>query len=112
MLARRARSSARSATAPHRSRRREVAQAIDDALASQTPAAAERRARLRGRPARRSSLIETEGTDRKGLATDGEGTGVLVSDRGEVLTALHVVDAATTDRRSRFADGTVGARAA
>ena len=75
--------------------REEVARAIDDALASQTPARP--RAELVYAAIGPSIVaIETEGTDRKGLATSGSGTGVLVSDQGEVLTALHVVEGATT----------------
>ena len=86
--------------------REEVARAIDDALASQTPAPP--RAELVYAAVSPSIIaIETEGTDRKGLATSGSGTGVLVSERGEVLTALHVVEGATK-LTLRFADGTVG----
>jgi S1-C subfamily serine protease len=86
--------------------REEVARAIDDALASQTPAPP--RAQLVYAAVSPSIIaIETEGTDRKGLATSGSGTGVLVNDRGEVLTALHVVEGATK-LTLRFADGTVG----
>jgi S1-C subfamily serine protease len=84
--------------------RAEVAGAIDDALASQTPPPP--RAELVYAAVRPSIVaIEAEGTDREGLATSGDGTGVLVSDQGEVLTALHVVDGATTITL-RFADGT------
>ena len=83
--------------------RADVAQAIDDALASQTPPPP--RAELIFAAVRPSIVaIKAEGTDREGLATGGDGTGVLVSDRGEVLTALHVVDGATT-LTLRFADG-------
>jgi len=87
--------------------RAEVAAAIDQALASQTPAPP--RAELVYAAVRPSIVqIETEGTDRKGLASSGQGTGVLVNDRGEILTALHVVDGATTITL-RFADGSQGA---
>jgi S1-C subfamily serine protease len=84
--------------------REDVVRAIDDALASQAPP----RAQLVYAAVSPSIIaIETEGTDRKGLATSGSGTGVLVSERGEVLTALHVVEGATK-LTLRFADGTVG----
>ena len=87
--------------------RAEVAAAIDQALASQTPAPP--RAELVYAAVRPSIVqIETEGTDRKGLASSGQGTGVLVNDRGEIFTALHVVDGATTITL-RFADGSQGA---
>ncbi len=87
--------------------RADVADAIDAALASQTPPPP--RAELVYAAVRGSIvLIATEGTDKDGLATDGTGTGVLVTARGEVLTALHVVDGATTITL-RFADGSTGA---
>jgi S1-C subfamily serine protease len=93
-------------TGPDPLTRAQVAQAIDDALASQAPPPP--RAELVYAAVRSSIVaIEAEGTDRAGLATTGDGTGVLVSDRGEVLTALHVVDGATT-LTLRFADGSVG----
>jgi len=86
--------------------RAEVAQTVEDALASQEPPPP--RAELVYAAVRPSIVaIKAEGTDREGLATGGDGTGVLVSDRGEVLTALHVVDGATT-LTLRFADGTEG----
>ena len=79
--------------------REEVARAIDDALASQTPA--QPRAELVYAAIGPSIVaIETEGTDREGLATSGSGTGVVVSDQGDVLTALHVVDGRDHDRPS------------
>ncbi len=86
--------------------RADVAEAVDAALASQTPPPP--RAELVYAAVRPSIVqIEAEGTDREGLATSGEGTGVLVSVEGEVLTALHVVDGATAITL-RFADGSVG----
>ncbi|HYO44105.1 MAG TPA: trypsin-like peptidase domain-containing protein [Candidatus Limnocylindrales bacterium] len=86
--------------------RAEVAGAIDEALASQTPPPP--RAELIYAAVRPSIVaIQAEGTDREGLATSGDGTGVLVSDQGDVLTALHVVDGATT-LTLRFADGSTG----
>lgn len=85
--------------------RADVAEAIDAALASQAPPPP--RAELVYAAVRPSIVaIEAEGTDREGLATSGEGTGVLVSVEGEVLTALHVVDGATAITL-RFADGSV-----
>jgi S1-C subfamily serine protease len=86
--------------------RAQVDEAIDEALASQTPPPP--RAELVYAAVRPSIVaIEAEGTDREGLATSGDGTGVLVSDQGEVLTALHVVEGATT-LTLRFADGSTG----
>ena len=54
-------------------------------------------------------LIESEGSDPDVRTDDGQGTGVVVTDAGEILTALHVVANAETIT-VRFADGTrVGA---
>ena len=50
-------------------------------------------------------LIQVEGTDDNGEDTNGLGTGVIVSDRGDILTSLHVVDGAN-DIKVTFADGT------
>jgi S1-C subfamily serine protease len=81
----------------------DVEQAIEDALASQTPGPPV--AELVYAAVRPSIvLIEVEGTDIEGEEANAEGTGVLVSDEGDILTALHVVDGATTIRLT-FADG-------
>jgi S1-C subfamily serine protease len=50
-------------------------------------------------------LIESEGADPDVRTDDGQGTGVVVTDAGEILTALHVVANAETIT-VRFADGT------
>lgn len=82
----------------------DVDRAIEDALASQTPGppVAERIY-----AAVRPSIvgIEVTGTDIEGEPSESEGTGVLVTDAGELLTALHVVDGAASIRLT-FADGT------
>jgi S1-C subfamily serine protease len=49
-------------------------------------------------------LIETTGPDAAGKPTSGEGTGVVVTAQGEILTALHVVADATVVNLT-FADG-------
>jgi S1-C subfamily serine protease len=50
-------------------------------------------------------LIESEGADPDVRTDDGQGTGVVVTDAAEILTALHVVADAETIT-VRFADGT------
>lgn len=53
-------------------------------------------------------FIETESADADGESGHGVGSGVVISDRGEILTSLHVVaDAATI--QLTFADGTEAA---
>jgi S1-C subfamily serine protease len=81
----------------------DVNQAIASAIASQTPGPPT--SQLVYDAVRPSIvLIETEGASADGKATTGEGTGVVVTDKGEVLTALHVVGDATSIRLT-FADG-------
>ncbi|HEX2755670.1 MAG TPA: trypsin-like peptidase domain-containing protein [Candidatus Limnocylindrales bacterium] len=82
---------------------RDVNRAVASALASQTPGPA--RSELVYAAARPSLvLIETDGTDAKGAAEGGLGSGVVVNAVGSVLTALHVVADATAIRLT-FADG-------
>ncbi len=82
---------------------RDVQQAIASALASQTPGPPTSELVYRAiQPS--IVLIETEGTDAQGKASAGEGTGVVVTSDGVILTALHVVADATTVNL-RFADG-------
>ena len=50
-------------------------------------------------------LIESEGADPDVRTDDGQGTGVVITDAAEILTALHVVADAETIT-VRFADGT------
>jgi S1-C subfamily serine protease len=81
----------------------DVRDAIQSALASVTPPPA------RGEgvyAAVRPSLvlIESEGTNPDVRTDDGQGTGVVITDAGEILTALHVVEKAETIT-VRFADG-------
>lgn len=83
---------------------RDVNAAIVEAMASATPAPAFSQ---RVYQAVLPSLvyIETEGNDEKGKARYGVGSGVVVNDQGNILTAMHVVtnsDLITVT----FADGT------
>jgi S1-C subfamily serine protease len=81
----------------------DVDRAIEDALASQTPGPPV--AELVYAVVRPSIvLIEISGTDIEGEPRSGEGTGVVVTDAGEILTALHVVEGADHIRLT-FADG-------
>jgi S1-C subfamily serine protease len=76
---------------------------IAQALASQTPGPAF--SQLVYDDVRPSLvLIETDGTDAKGAATHGLGTGVVVDSSGTILTALHVVAGASAIHLT-FADG-------
>lgn len=50
-------------------------------------------------------LIESEGRDAKGKAENSLGSGVIVNDNGDILTALHVVTGSTSITVT-FADGT------
>jgi S1-C subfamily serine protease len=81
----------------------DVRQAIDDALASQTP----------GPPFAEGIyaaiqpsivLIDADRDTGESTSSTGEGTGVVINDAGDVLTALHVVKDADTITLS-FADG-------
>jgi S1-C subfamily serine protease len=50
-------------------------------------------------------LIETKGTDSHGKSENALGSGVIIDDQGDILTALHVV-ANATQIQITFADGT------
>jgi S1-C subfamily serine protease len=50
-------------------------------------------------------LIETEGEDENGEFGQSLGSGVIINERGEILTSLHVVDGASRINVT-FADGT------
>lgn len=50
-------------------------------------------------------LIQSKGTDENGNEDQSLGSGVVVSDQGDILTSLHVVTA-STEIRLTFADGT------
>ena len=84
--------------------RTDVRDAITSALESQTPPPANGEGAYAAvRPS--LVLIETEGGDPDARTDDGQGTGVVVTDAAEILTALHVVANAGTIT-VRFADGT------
>lgn len=53
-------------------------------------------------------LIQTEGTGAGGEVDHSLGSGVIINDRGEILTSLHVVDNASSIKLT-FADGTEAA---
>jgi S1-C subfamily serine protease len=83
--------------------RADVRDAIGSALASVTPPPARGEAVYAAvRPS--LVLIESEGSDPDVRTDDGQGTGVVITDAGEILTALHVVEKAETIT-VRFADG-------
>jgi S1-C subfamily serine protease len=50
-------------------------------------------------------LIQTKGAGANGAAEEGIGSGVVIDDRGDILTSLHVV-ANASDVQVTFADGT------
>ena len=50
-------------------------------------------------------LIQSIGPDQEGDESEGLGSGVVISEQGEILTALHVVDGAA-EIKVFFADGT------
>ncbi|MGH3076312.1 MAG: S1C family serine protease, partial [Gaiellales bacterium] len=83
---------------------RQVNDSIAQALASQTPAPAlSQQAYVVIQPS--LVLIQTEPAAGATAATAGLGSGVIIDDRGDILTSLHVVaDAATIELT--FADGT------
>ncbi len=87
----------------------DVKQNIASALASVTPAPP--RSQLVYAAVQASLvLIEADSLDKEGKPQHGLGTGVVVDLAGDILTALHVVDKATTIKLT-FADGsTSGAR--
>lgn len=90
--------------APHQLTTREVNDAVAQAMASATP------------PSSYSSvvyeiirpslvLITTQNPSASGKEEDSLGSGVIINDRGDILTALHVVSGAQTIQLI-FADGT------
>ena len=85
----------------------DVNRAVASALASQTlpPPRAEL---VYGAVRPSIVLIETQGGPTLGSTSSGLGTGVVVNDAGAILTALHVVDGATTIKLT-FADGSTSA---
>jgi S1-C subfamily serine protease len=86
---------------------RDVNEAVAQALASAAPPPAYAAGVYQViRPA--LVLIETKTPGEDGQVDEGLGSGVVVSDQGDILTSLHVVTAAT-DIRLTFADGTQSA---
>jgi S1-C subfamily serine protease len=82
----------------------QVNTAVVEAMASATPAPAFSVQAYRAiQPS--LVLIQTGGTDESDTGNGSLGSGVLISDQGEILTALHVVDGAA-DIQVTFADGT------
>ena len=82
----------------------EVAASIASAMASATPPPAySQRVYQIIHPA--LVLIETEGKDADGKPDNRLGSGVVIDDRGDIMTSLHVVRDATALRLT-FADGT------
>ncbi len=89
---------------PHAITPREVKDAAQAVLASATPP-----------PAYSSQvyqaiqpslvLIQTKGTDADGKVQEALGSGVVINDRGDILTCLHVV-AGSSEIKITFADGT------
>ncbi len=83
---------------------KQVNAAVAEALASATPAPAYSAQVYRViQPS--LVLIQTSGTDDSDTEHDGLGSGVVISDQGAILTALHVVDGASNIEVT-FADGT------
>jgi len=80
---------------------KQVSTAVAQAMASATPAPAFSAQVYR---AIQPSLVLIQ-TDEKDKDKSGLGSGVVISDQGEILTALHVVDGATSIQVT-FADGT------
>ena len=83
---------------------REVNDAVAQALATATPPPAfSARAYQAIHPS--IVLIQVKALDTNGREEDGLGSGVVIDDRGDILTSLHVV-ANATDIQLTFADGT------
>src|SRR6266487_1740752 len=90
--------------APHQLTTREVNDAVAQALASATvPPAPSARVYQAIRPS--FVLIQTQAPGANGKTDHGLGSGVIIDDRGDILTSLHVV-ANATDIQLTFADGT------
>jgi S1-C subfamily serine protease len=89
--------------APPQLTAREVNDSIVQVLASATPPPAFS-ARVYQAIQPSLVLIQTKGPDKNGDSEDGLGTGIVINDRGDILTSLHVVEGAT-DIQLLFADG-------
>lgn len=91
-------------SAPEPPTLKEVNTAIAQAMASATPAPPYS-AQVYQAIQPSLVLIQSKGKDANGEEEDGLGSGVVISDQGEILTALHVVEDAA-EIRITFADGT------
>ena len=92
------------APAPHQLTAREVNDTVAQVLASATPPPAySERVYQVIQPS--LVLIQTKGRDESGEIQHGLGSGVVINDNGDILTALHVVTNATTISLT-YADGT------
>jgi S1-C subfamily serine protease len=90
--------------APHQLTSREVQDTVAQAMASATPLPAySARAYQVIQPS--FVLIQTQGPGADGAQSKGLGSGVVIDDRGDILTSLHVVEGAS-DIQLTFADGT------
>ncbi|NPV75009.1 MAG: trypsin-like serine protease [Anaerolineae bacterium] len=83
---------------------KEVNEAVAKAMASATPAPPYS-AQVYQAIQPSLVLIQSKGKDADGKEESGLGSGVVISDQGEILTALHVVEDAA-EIRITFADGT------
>jgi len=90
--------------APHQLTTREVNDAVAQALATATPPPAFS-ARVYQVIQPSLVLIQTQDPGANGKTEHGVGSGVIIDDRGDILTSLHVV-ANATDIQLTFADGT------
>jgi S1-C subfamily serine protease len=91
------------ATAPEQLTRHDVDDAVAQALASATPPAAYSAVVYQiVRPS--LVLIQTKGTDAQGEQESALGSGVVITDEGDILTSLHVVKDAT-EIQLTYADG-------
>ncbi len=89
---------------PHQLTAGEVNDSIAHALASATPPPAFS-ARVYSIIQPSLVLIQTQSTDADGKQENGLGSGVVIDDQGDILTALHVV-AGAAQIKVTFADGT------
>src|SRR4051812_38100164 len=81
----------------------DVRQTVDQTLASQTPPPPD--SLLVYQAVRPSVVLIESSTADHAPGTEGVGTGVLIDEQGDILTALHVVDDATSITLT-FSDGT------
>src|SRR5215207_8287353 len=89
---------------PHQLTEREVQDTVAQTLASATPLPAySSRVYQAIQPS--FVLIQTRGPGTDGAQDTGLGSGVVIDDRGDILTSLHVV-AGASDIQLTFADGT------